>query len=119
MENLIDLNNKVERALKVEGPSFLHVYCPCVPGWKIDTSNTIQVMRKAIETWAAPMYEIEKGVLKLTQKPTPKPIEEYLMMQGRFKHVTPDIVEKIQEYVDKRRKFLEANDGKELFDVLY
>jgi len=119
VSNLIDLKNKVEKALKVEGPSFLHVLVPCTPGWKIDASSTIGIARKAIETWAAPVYEIEKGVLKLTQKPEAKPIEEYLMMQGRFKHVTPDNVIKIQEYVDKRKKFLLANDGKEIFDVLY
>jgi pyruvate/2-oxoacid:ferredoxin oxidoreductase beta subunit/intein/homing endonuclease len=119
VSNLIDLKNKVEKALKVNGPSFLHVLVPCTPGWKIDASMTIRVAQKAIDTWAAPVYEIEKGVLKLNQKPEAKPIEEYLMMQGRFKHVTPSIVEKIQEYVDKRKKFLESNDGKEIFDVLY
>jgi pyruvate ferredoxin oxidoreductase beta subunit len=117
--NLIDLKNKVEKALKVNGPSFLHVYCPCIPGWKIDSSMTIEVAKKAIETWASPVYEIEQGVLKLTQKPEKRPIEEYLMMQGRFKHITPDITEKIQKYVDDRKKFLEENDGKKLFDVLY
>ena len=41
------------------------------------------------------------------------------MMQGRFKHVTPEIVEKIQKYVDDRYKFIEENDGKKIFDVLY
>ena len=117
--SLVDLKLKVEKALKVNGPSFLHVLVPCTPGWKIDSSITIQIAKKAIDTWAAPVYEIEKGVLKLTQKPESKPIEEYLMMQGRFKHVTPDINEKIQEYVDERRKFLEENDGKKIFDLLY
>ncbi len=119
VSNLIDLKNKVEKALKVGGPSFLHVLVPCIPGWKIDTSATIRVAQKAIDTWAAPVYEIEKGVLKLTQKPEAKPIEEYLMMQGRFKHVTPDINKKIQEYVDKRKKFLLENDGKKIFDTLF
>lgn len=119
VSNLIDLKNKVEKALKINGPSFLHVVVPCTPGWKIDPSSTIDVARKAIETWAAPVYEIEKGVLKLTQKPDGKPIEEYLMMQGRFKHVTCDQVEKIQEYVNERKKFLLENDGKKIFDVLY
>ena len=119
VSNLIDLKNKVEKALAINGPSFLHVLVPCTPGWKIDASTTIRVAQKAIETWAAPVYEIEQGVLKLTQKPEQKPIEEYLMMQGRFKHVTPSIVEKIQDYVDKRKKFLLENDGKQLFDVLY
>jgi pyruvate ferredoxin oxidoreductase beta subunit len=119
VENLIDLKNKVEKALKVNGPSFLHVYCPCIPGWKIDTSSTIGVMKKGIETWATPIYEIEAGVLKLNQKPEEKAIEEYLMIQGRFKHVMPKDVKKIQEYVNERKKFLLENDGKKIFDTLY
>ncbi len=117
--NLIDLKNKVQKALKIEGPSFLHVFVPCVPGWKIDSSMTIEIARKAINSWAAPLYEIEKGTLKLTQKPQKIPIEEYLMLQGRFKHVTPSIAEKIQIYVDERKKFLEENDGKKIFDALF
>ena len=119
VSNLIDLKNKVEKALKVDGPSFLHVLVPCTPGWKIDASSTIEIARKAVDTWAGPVYEIERGILKLNQKPEIKPIEEYLMMQGRFKHVTPSEVEKIQEYVNKRKRFLEENDGKEIVDVLY
>ena len=117
--NLTDLKNKVEKALKVDGPSFLHVLVPCTPGWKIDPSSTIGLSKKALESWVAPVYEIENGVLKLTQKPKQIPVEEYLMTQGRFKHVTPDIVEKIQEYVNNRKKFLEDNDGKKIFDTLY
>jgi pyruvate ferredoxin oxidoreductase beta subunit len=119
VSNIIDLKNKVEKALAVDGPSFLHVFTPCTPGWKIDASSTITVARKAVETWVAPIYEIEKGIVKLNQKPKPAPVEEYLMMQGRFKHVTPDIAKKIQSYVDKRRKFLEENEGKQIFDMLY
>ncbi|MDD3083557.1 MAG: LAGLIDADG family homing endonuclease [Candidatus ainarchaeum sp.] len=117
--NLIDLKNKVEKALKINGPSFLHVLVPCIPGWKIDPSNTINVAKKALDSWVSPIYEIEKGTLKLNQKPVQIPVEEYLMMQGRFKHVTPDITKKIQTYVNDRKKFLEENDGKKIFDVLY
>jgi pyruvate ferredoxin oxidoreductase beta subunit len=117
--NLIDLKNKVEKALKVNGPSFIHVLVPCIPGWKIDPSNTIDVAKRALDTWVSPTYEIENGVLKLSQKPSQIPVEEYLMVQGRFKHITPDILKKIQEYVDARKKFLEENDGKKIFDVLF
>jgi len=119
VSNIIDLTNKVKKALAVDGPSFLHVLVPCTPGWKIDASSTITVARKAVDTWVAPIYEIEKGILKLNQKPVAKPVEEYLMMQGRFKHVIPEHVLKIQEYVDARKKFLEENDGKQVFDLLY
>ncbi len=29
-----DLVNKTKKALEIEGPTFLNVYSPCVPGWK-------------------------------------------------------------------------------------
>jgi pyruvate ferredoxin oxidoreductase beta subunit len=118
--NLFDLHKKVKKALATNGPSFITVFVPCIPGWKIDSSATIEIAKKAFETNAYPLYEIEDGVLKISQKPTEKkPIEEYLMMQGRYKHVTPEQAKQIQEYTNARMKFLEENDGKKIFDTLF
>ena len=118
--NLFDLKNKVQKALKVEGPSVLHVMVPCLPGWKIDSSMTLEIARKAMDTNVFPLYEIEDGVFKFNYKPTEKkPVEEYLMVQGRFKHLTPDLVAKIQKYVDERIAFMDGIEGKKAFDVLF
>jgi pyruvate ferredoxin oxidoreductase beta subunit len=118
--NLFDLKKKVEKALATEGPSFLTVLVPCIPGWKIDSSMILELARKAFETNVYPLYEIEEGVLRLTKNTSEKkPVEEYLMPQGRFKHLTPEEVKKIQAYVDTRYKFIEENDGKKLFDTLF
>ncbi len=118
--NLMDLNRKVKKALSINGPTFITVFVPCVPGWKIDSSMGMDVARKAFETNVYPLYEIEDGVLTINQTPTEKKnVEEYLMMQGRFKHVTPEIAKKIQEYVDARWKYLSENNGKKVFDNLF
>ena len=96
------------------------VFVPCIPGWKIDSSSTIDVALKAFETNVYPLYEIDKGVLKITQTPSEKKkVEETLKMQGRFKHLTPEHTKKIQEYVNARWKFLEENNGKKIFDNLF
>ncbi len=117
--NLFDLKKKVQKALTIDGPSFITVFSPCTPGWKIETSATIEVSKKAFETNVYPLYEIEDGVLKINQKPDEKkPVEEYLKLQGRFKHVTPEIAAKIQKYVDDRWQFLESVDGKKIFDPI-
>ncbi|MDD3160060.1 MAG: thiamine pyrophosphate-dependent enzyme [Candidatus ainarchaeum sp.] len=118
--NLFDLKTKVEKALKVNGPSFIHVMVSCVPGWKIEPSQSIEILRKSIECGIFVPYEIEKGILKLNQPlKERKPVDDYLKSQGRFKHVTPQDIQKIQAYVDERYNFLIENNGKKLFDNLY
>ncbi|MDD4468273.1 MAG: thiamine pyrophosphate-dependent enzyme [Candidatus ainarchaeum sp.] len=118
--NLMDLHRKVKKALSINGPTMIVVLVPCVPGWKIDSSSTIDVAIKAFETSISPLYEIEEGVLTINQKPSEKKkVEEYLMMQGRFKHLLPEHIKKIQEYVDARWKYLEENNGKKVFDNLF
>ncbi len=118
--NVFDLKNKVQKALKTEGPSFISVFVPCMPGWKIDSSATIDISKLAQDTHVYPLYEIEDGVLKMNYIPSEKkPVEQYLMVQGRFKHLTPDLVEKIQKYVDDRWTYLENNNGKKIFDTLF
>ncbi len=120
VSNLFDLKNKVQKALNTDGPSFISVFVPCIPGWKIDSSIVIDLSRIAQDTTVYPLYEIENGVMKLNYTPAEKkPVEQYLMMQGRFKHLTPDLVEKIQKYVDERWKYLEESNGKKIFDTLF
>lgn len=117
--NLFDLKKKVQKALAVDGPTFITVFVPCIPGWKMETSATIEISKKAFETNVYPLYEIENGTVTINQKPEKKaPVMEYLSTQGRFKHITPEIAEKIQKYVDDRFAYLESINGKKVFDVL-
>lgn len=118
--NLIDLAKKVEKALTMNGVSFIHALCPCIPGWRMDSSKTIELARIAVKTGISPLYEIENGILKFTQRVDErKPVEEYLQMQGRFKHLSKEEVQRIQKYVDDRYNFLLGIEGKKCFDCLY
>ncbi len=117
--NLFDLKKKVEKALKIDGPTFITVFVPCTPGWKIETWDTIRVSKEAHESCVYPLYEIENGIVTINQKPeNKKSVDEYLKMQGRFKHLTPEQVKKIQGYVDERWNHLLSIEGKKVFDVL-
>ena len=83
-----DLMNKVRKALAVDGPTFLHVMAPCTRGWRFDQAKTIRMARMAVETRFFPLYEVERGVYKVTVPVTsPKPVEEYLKTQGRYSHL--------------------------------
>ena len=117
-----DLARKVKKALAYNGPTFLHVYSPCPRGWSYETSSGVDLARLAVQSNVFPLFEIEKGVLSFTQKiskESVKPVGEYLKMQGRFKHLTPELTKQVQEYVDSRYSFLEGIEGKKAFDVLY
>ena len=118
--NFFDLKQKVEKALATESASFLHAYCVCPVGWHCKSDTAVELSKLAIQTRVFPLYEIENGVLKFNQKiEDPKPVQEYLELQGRFRHLNEKEVEKIQKYVDERYEFLLSIEGKKVFDVLF
>ncbi len=118
--NLFDMKKKVETALSRNHTTFLHAYCVCPVGWHCKSADTMELSRLAIQTRVFPLYEIDNGVLQFNQKvEKPKPVKEYLELQGRFRHVNEEEVEKIQKYVNDRYDFLLSIEGKKAFDVLY
>jgi len=118
--NFFDLKGKVEKALNANGVSFLHAYCVCPVGWYSKSDSAIKLSKLAVQTRVFPLYEIENGILKFNQKvDKPKPVRDYLELQGRFKHLGEEEIEKIQRYVNARYEFLLSIEGKKAFDVLY
>lgn len=101
-----DLMRKVERALEVDGPTFLNVLSPCPRGWRYDAELGIELGKVAVETCLWPIYEVDKGKWKLNQKPrVKKPVEEWLKLQGRFSHLNQpahkDTVARVQRDIDE------------------
>lgn len=84
-----DLMTKVRKALSKDGPSFMHVIAPCTRGWRYDSSQTIKLAKIAVETNVFPLYEVEEGRYKITfpARNPPRPVEEYLRIQGRYAHL--------------------------------
>jgi pyruvate ferredoxin oxidoreductase beta subunit/2-oxoisovalerate ferredoxin oxidoreductase beta subunit len=97
-----DLVAKVKKAKHIKGTRFLHIYSPCPPGWKIPSEIAIRLARLAVETKIFPLYEIENGErYRMNRIPKGTPVEEYLKLQGRFKHLTKHHMNTIQKNVDK------------------
>jgi len=95
-----DFERKVEKAKGMTGPRFLHVFAPCAPGWKFDSQKTIAIGRLATDTGVFPLYEVENGRYHITRKGGAlKPVGEYLAVQGRFRHFSPEAVAAVQEKV--------------------
>lgn len=84
-----DIERKVKKALSIPGPTYIQIMTPCVPGWKIDSSQTIQVGKLAVQTGLYPLLEYENGkLIKTSNIPSPQPkVEKYLKPQGRFAHL--------------------------------
>jgi len=98
-----DFMKKVKKASEIDGPAYIHLNQPCTTGWGYDPSKTIELGRLAVETGSWALYEIEQGEFKLTYKPQDrKPINEYLNAQKRFKHLSDEKKEKIQESIDNQ-----------------
>ncbi len=102
---VVDMVNKFKKAYEYsrEGPTFIHILSPCVPGWRIDPHMTVRVSRLAVETGMWINYEVEGGVFRVTTRvPKRKPVSEYLKLQGRFRHLTDEDIQVIQRYVDEQ-----------------
>jgi len=97
----LDLIRKVKRSFELEGPAYIHLFCVCPTGWGSPPELTIRMGRLAVETGIFPLYEVEHGRYKVTiDFPHGlRPVEDYLKLQRRFRHLPPEIIAQIQERV--------------------
>lgn len=100
-----DLVKKAQKAFQADGPAFLNVLAPCPRGWRYDPEDTIEMGKLSVQTCVWPLFEIENGKYKITQKPREKkPLIDWFKSQGRFKHLfskeNAEAIEKLQKAVD-------------------
>jgi pyruvate/2-oxoacid:ferredoxin oxidoreductase alpha subunit/pyruvate/2-oxoacid:ferredoxin oxidoreductase beta subunit len=96
-----DLKKKIQKALSIKGCKYIHIYSPCPTGHRYPPEKAIEISRLAVETGMWPLYEVENGVYRITRKYRErKPVKEYLMSQGRFRHLTEAQIEKLQKMTD-------------------
>jgi len=103
-----DMVGKFKKAKNIKGMRFILVSCPCPTGWKYPPQFTVKLARLAVTSKLFPLLEIEDGIKwKLTKKISrPKPINEYLQLQGRFRHLKEKDIKKIQRTIDKNWELL-------------
>jgi len=97
-----DLMAKVAKGAAVKGPAYVHILSPCPTGWRCPTDLSVRVGRLAVETGMFPLYEVENGKYKLSLDfPKLRPVTDYMKLQGRFRHLSEDIISEIQQRVEK------------------
>ncbi len=107
----VDVQNKIKKALTFKGPRYVQILVPCVPGWGIDSKNTIHLGKLAHTTGLWPIFEAEYGkVTQVMPVPQKRPsVEEYLKLQKRFSHLFKNSsgkkeIRKIQKIADENVK---------------
>jgi pyruvate ferredoxin oxidoreductase beta subunit len=84
----LDITAKVKKGIETQGPGYIQIMSPCIPGWGIKTSDSMQVGKLAVQTGLYPLLEYIDGQLVSASKlQTPTKVEEYLKIQARFKHL--------------------------------
>jgi len=83
-----DIERKVKKALSIRGPKYIQIHVPCPLGWKSTPSLTIEIAKLAVATGLYPLLEYEYAKLaQATKIASPKPVKDFLALQGRFKHL--------------------------------
>jgi pyruvate ferredoxin oxidoreductase beta subunit len=109
----IDLVQKVKKAADIEGPAYVHILSVCPTGWRSAPELSIKLGRLAVETGVFPLYEVERGQYRLSiDFPKLKSVKEYIKPQGRFRHLTDEMIGEIEKRVHREYEQLRAKAGK-------
>lgn len=104
----MDFVAKLRKAKEIQGTKYIHLLTPCPTGWRCDTSKTVELGRLAVQSGVWALYEIEAGKFKLNspsdrliEKAKRKPVREYFALQGRFRSLKDEDMERIQKWIDE------------------
>jgi pyruvate ferredoxin oxidoreductase beta subunit len=84
----LDLARKIEKAKGIHGPRLILSLAPCPTGWDFEPQHAVEIGRLAVRTGVWPLKEWVDGRVVHTKVRRPRvPVEEYLKLQGRFRHL--------------------------------
>lgn len=97
-----DLVRKVKKARAIKGSKFIHIFASCPTGWRIPSEMSIKIARMAVQTNIFPLYEVEGGIqYTINLNPKGYLVREYFRLQGRFKHLSENDLDQIQQMVNE------------------
>jgi pyruvate ferredoxin oxidoreductase beta subunit len=109
-----DFVRKVKKAGEIRGFRFIHLHSPCPPGWRFDSSRTVEIARMAVKSGAWILWEYD-GKFKLTgasrkcrDKSKRIPIVDYLKVQGRFRGLRDEDIKEIESRIDEVWRIVES-----------
>ena len=101
-----DYLNKVQKALAIGGPTFIHTYDPCPKGWDYHPRYSNELGELGIKCGIYPLYEVVDGNVIYTWDARKSgkgriPVKEFISKQGRFDHLKEEHYAHIQNMVDQ------------------
>ena len=113
-------NDFIKKAAKAQyyaknyGTAYIKCLSACPLNWGDKPNTERKVIAVAVNSCYFPLYEVEQGITSISFDPEQKgkkiPVEEWLGMMGRTKHLCTDryqtVRESIQKEVDRRWKRL-------------
>ena len=84
----LDLARKIAAAKALRGPKLVLALAPCPTGWGFEPSGLVEIGRMAVRSGVWPLKEYVGGRVVHTKPPRRRePVERYLALQGRFRHL--------------------------------
>jgi len=98
----LDFIRKVEKAKNIRGFRFLHMFTPCIPGWKMDPAKTGEVTKGLLKVVCGRFTKLRMAEKDHSQARKMKSVKDYLMMQGRIQAHERRDIKKLQMWVCKK-----------------
>jgi pyruvate ferredoxin oxidoreductase beta subunit len=110
-----DIFKKVQKALSIRGPKFLHILAPCPPGWRYSSEKTIEMGKLAVKSGMWILYEREYGKVTINGPSKaamikPVPVEDYISVQGRFKGISKEALASLKSQAERNAKRLSQEE---------
>ncbi|MHC4798874.1 MAG: pyruvate synthase subunit beta, partial [Planctomycetota bacterium] len=106
----LDLYEKFLKAKDIRVTRYIHIFCPCPPGWGYEPPETIEIGRLGVRSGVFNLFEIEEGKLRFSGPSWREPtydIESYLKAQKRFGRFTDEQIEEMGRWArDYRQQLL-------------
>ncbi len=111
-----DMYRKFQKVRHITGTKFIHILSSCPPGWRIDPSQSVTATRMATQAKIFPIYEVRRWRFSKEKRCFEESwdytinirpekdvsVKEYLQSQGRFRHMTDEMIQDLQENTDQR-----------------
>lgn len=107
--NMMDFTKKIKKGLEASkrGFAYIHLFAPCPTGWGYAPNMSIEIARNAVKSNLFPLFEYENFKLNLIKNKKPITAAEFAKGIKKFRHLSDESIEQLQNMADNRIKILE------------